>query len=98
MPLEVLPFGQSPGYSRVIPDLLIPVTGTSNTILAKYLGPGYPGASQFTLEIPGIATYHPLNHVPWVVFRSMLQEHIQCGIQHALHTLCYYHLRDARVI
>ena len=29
--LEVLPFCQWPGYSRVLPALLIPVTGTSNT-------------------------------------------------------------------
>ena len=31
---------------------------------------GNPGTRHFTLEIPDMATYHPLNHVLWVVFRT----------------------------
>ena len=64
--IEVLPFCQLPGYSRVLPGLIIPVTGTSNTLYSTSIWA--PGTRWFTLEYPGMTPHHPLNHVPWVVF------------------------------
>ena len=45
----------------------MPVTGTGNTPYSPSIWA--PGTRWFTLETPGMTPYHPLNHVPWVVFR-----------------------------
>ena len=50
---EVLPFYHLHRYSRVLPSLLILVTDTSSTSYSPSIA----------FEIPGMATYHPLNHV-----------------------------------
>lgn len=43
--IDVLLFCQSPGYSRVLPDLPVPVTGSSSTYYSLVFGTrvlGYP--------------------------------------------------------
>ena len=58
-----------PGYSRVLPGLLIPVTDTSSPSYSLGIGapgtqvPGY--SSDQTFEVRGTATHHPSSQVPW---------------------------------
>lgn len=64
-------FANHLGYSRVFPGLLAPVTSMYELhfIPAEYLGPGIY-TRWFAFDIQEMATCHPLNHAPWVVFRA----------------------------
>ena len=86
-PLEVSPFYQLPGYSRVLPGLLIPVTSTSNTsyspsIWARVLvslrwKPGHVNLSSPKSRSPGSISYDILQDA---LFKTNTLSHASRGV------------------
>ena len=76
MPLDELPFYQLPGHSRVLPGLLVLVTGTSNT---SYLPSIWAPGTRVPVSIIGNPGHgnlsspksRPLGSISYILSRNM---------------------------